>query len=92
MLCDSHARVISVAAPAGHPATIEARIVDAIEQWDRLRTVHDAKRHLVMAGRVQLQIDRQWATKTAPQRKESFTKRVGGIYMYGAANGSALSV
>jgi hypothetical protein len=78
MLCDSHARVISVAAPAGHPATIEARIVDAIEQWDRLRTVHDAKRHLVMAGRVQLQIDRQWATKTPSQRTESFTKRVGG--------------
>ena len=78
MVCDTTVRVISVAAPDGHPATLEAGIVEAIERWDLLRQQHDQHRHLVMAGRVQLQIDRQWATKTAAQRNDSFTKRVGG--------------
>ena len=51
--CDAQARVISRAAPDGHPATLEAQIVEALRDWNQLREKLESDRHLVMGGRAQ---------------------------------------
>lgn len=76
--CDAQARVISRAAPDGHPATLEAQIVEALRDWNQLREKLESDRHLVMGGRNQVQFDRKWGTKSTAQRTKSFKKRVGG--------------
>ena len=76
--CDAQARVISRAAPDGHPATLEAQIVEALRDWNQLREKLESDRHLVMGGRNQVQFDRKWGTKSTAQRTKSFKRRVGG--------------
>ena len=76
--CDGQARVISRAAPDGHRANLEAKIVEALREWNQLREKLESERHLVMGGRNQVQFDRKWGTKSAAQRTKSFGKRVGG--------------
>jgi hypothetical protein len=76
--CDGQARIISVAAPDGHPATLEAKIVEALREWNQLREKLESERHLVMGGRNQVQFDRKWGTKSTTQRTKGFRKRVGG--------------
>ena len=76
--CDMGARIASSVPPGGYAAAVEGRCVEWLRRWNAMRKELSPEEHMVMGGRIQLQVPNNWPSLKAGGRTNMVGKRVGG--------------